>query len=287
MTQVSPASDHAASNDHGIELWTAPLDNAELEDRLSLSLLSEEERERASRLRFEPDRTRFTASRLWLRFLLAQRLRVDPSAVCLQARPGGKPEVSPPLPASLRFSMSRSGALGLYAFAEGSDVGVDLENRSGAPELEAVAGRFFSPPERAALAGFADRAAPEDKLRVFYRIWTRKEAVLKALGVGLDAPLEALDVSGDVASWDTSCAGVPADRRRWFVHDLDVPPDWAGAFATEAVVRPGELVVRDARQLLDADRVDRRSGQVAGPLSDRPDDPLPAVTGSDSTPSPR
>ena len=147
--------------------------------------------------------------------------------------------------------MSRSGPLGLYALAATGDVGVDVEDSSGSADTEAFGRRFFSPAERAELDGAGD----EERRRAFFRIWTRKEAALKAIGVGLDVPLQALDVHGDVASWDAAHPGVPSDTRRWFLYDLDVAPGYAAALATEAALPGGVPAVRDARQLLAGDPV--------------------------------
>ncbi|HKH88348.1 MAG TPA: 4'-phosphopantetheinyl transferase superfamily protein [Acidimicrobiales bacterium] len=262
---AAPAGDSASGQDGGIELWVAPLDLAALENRLGGHLLSPEERERAEHLRFESDRAHFIAGRLWLRLVLAQRLGIDPSEVRLRARPGGKPELAAPLPSWLRFSMSRSGSVGLYALADAGEIGVDLEERSGVIDAAAVASRFFSPAERAALAGLDE----EERRRAFYRIWARKEAALKALGAGLDAPLGALDVAGDVASWDRAHPGAPTDPRNWFLHDIEVAPGYAAALATEAVLPRGVPAVGDARQLLGGLLGGKLGGQSSGGVPNR------------------
>jgi 4'-phosphopantetheinyl transferase len=209
------------------------------------SVLSEEELRRASRLRFDGDRRRFVASRVWLRRLLADRLDVAASEIRLQEAPGGKPELAPPMEAWLRFSMSRSGSVGLYALARSREVGVDLEERSRVVDTEAVGSRFLSPAER----GVLDKLEGEEKQLGFYRIWTRKEAVLKALGIGLDAPLAALDVSGETARWDTGVPGAPSDARCWSLQDLDVTFGHAGALACEAPIPRALWRVRDVAEL--------------------------------------
>lgn len=234
-----------------IQLWTASLDSVAQEAGRDGSLLSEGELERAGRLRFEVDRARFVASRVWLRLILAARLGVGVSEIRLQTAAGGKPELAPPLPEWLRFSMSRSASLGLYALARNQEVGVDLEACSQFVDVEAVGRRFFSAGERGVLA----RLAGEQRQRGFYRIWTRKEAVLKSAGVGLDTEVTELDVSGDVAHWNLALPGLPATGRSWFVHDLDVAPGYSAALAFEATRPLGVPVVRDAAELLqDLDR---------------------------------
>jgi 4'-phosphopantetheinyl transferase len=239
-----------------IQLWTATLD---LDGPgIDSSLLPEEVLDRASRLRFESDRTRFIASRVWLHIVLARGLGVSVQEITLQTAAGGKPELAPPMPTWLRFSMSRAGSRGLYALARDAEVGVDLEDRSRVVDTEAVANRFFSGTERELLGGLDET----EKQLGFYRIWTRKEAVLKAMGVGLDVPMAALDVSGEMARWDPTVPRALNDGRHWFLHDLDVGPGHAAALACEANVFAGIPIPRDAAELLLGGR--RESGTAAG-----------------------
>jgi 4'-phosphopantetheinyl transferase len=246
VTSAAAPGASAEGTEAEIQLWSVLLDPPGPACGSRRSLLSEEELERARRLRFDADRTRFLASRIWLRRLLARRLELGTAEIRFQTATGGKPELAPPLPTWLRFSMSRSGGLALYALARGREVGVDLEDRSRVVDVEAVASRFFSPAERGVLRGLA-----EEQQRGFYRIWTRKEAVLKALGLGLDVPIAALDVSGAAARWDEDVPGVPSSARRWLVCDVDVAPGYAAAVALEAGF-PGDVpIVRDAAELLD------------------------------------
>lgn len=250
MTSVGQPGPRGADDPVEIHLWRAPLDLAGPPDANDGALLSEEELARARRLRFDGDRTRFVRSRIWLRLLLAERLDLPVADIRFRAAAHGKPELAPPLPAWLRFNMSRSGCLGLYALSRGCEVGVDLEDSSRVVDTEAVASRFFSPTERRVLGGLGE----EEQRRGFYRIWTRKEAVLKAVGVGLTAPMAALDVSGELARWEPGPQTVPGMARRWSVHDLDVAPGYAAALAVEATVTGDVPVVRDVAELFEGVR---------------------------------
>jgi 4'-phosphopantetheinyl transferase len=244
---VGPPGLSGADGPVEIQLWKAPLDLAGPPDENEGALLSEEELERARRLRFDGDRTRFVRSRMWLRLLLAERLDLPVADIRFRVAAYGKPELAPPLPTWLRFNASRSGSLGLYALSRGCEVGVDLEERSRVLDTEAVASRFFSPAERRLLNGL-----DEDELqRGFYRIWTRKEAVLKAAGVGLTAPMAALDVTGDMARWDPRPRAVTGIGRRWSVHDLDVAPGYAAALAVDVTISGDVPGVREVSELFE------------------------------------
>ena len=185
-------------------------------DRLSAlhDLLSPEERARAARLRFARDRGRFVAGRGMVRRALASILDCPPAELRIDERPAGKPFL--PDHPELCFNASGSGGIGLLAIARGVELGVDLElGDPGFDGLE-LARHFFTGREVAAL----ESLGPEQRPGAFLRCWTRKEAYVKALGVGLRAGLDSFEVSllpGEPAElrW---CAE-PGEVGRWTLTD--------------------------------------------------------------------
>jgi 4'-phosphopantetheinyl transferase len=157
-------------------------------------LLSRDERERAGKFRYAEHRQHYTVARASLRQLLAERLRIDPRAVEFVETKYGKPRLAPVHgSADVEFNLSHSGILALYAFTSGRAVGVDVELVREVPDADDLAERFFSPTETASL-----RALPIDRRSLaFLACWTRKEAFIKALGLGLSCPLDAFDVTID------------------------------------------------------------------------------------------
>ena len=134
-------------------------------------LLSADERARAARFRLERDRRRFVVARARLRQLLAERLAASPESIALVYGPHGKPALAQ---GSLRFNVSHSGELALYAFSRDREVGIDVEAVRDVPEAERIARRWF---------------AEADYRRFgFLGCWTRREAVAKALGRGIAEP---------------------------------------------------------------------------------------------------
>lgn len=164
--------------------------------------LSAPERERAGRFRFERDRRRFIVARARLRELLGARLGVPPAAVELACGSNGKPALARRgAHAHWRFNVSHCDDVAVYAFSRSREVGIDVEAIRPLPAADAIAAQFFSPRESAAYRA----AAPRDRPLAFFRCWTRKEAFLKALGVGLSVRLDELDVSecrlGENGAW--------------------------------------------------------------------------------------
>jgi len=173
-----------------VHVWRAASDlmAGRLED-LSQSL-SADERTRAGRFAFRRDRDRFIVRRGLLRAILARYLAVDPARLQFDYGASGKPALAWQ-GAGIRFNLSHSAGLVLYAVARGREVGVDVEQIRTAIAQERVPEHFFSPREVAALRALPVDAQPE----AFFACWTRKEAYVKARGEGLGLGLDRFEVS--------------------------------------------------------------------------------------------
>lgn len=169
-----------------------------------LHLLGDAERARAGRFRLERDRRRFVLRRGLLRVLLAGCLGLDPAMLRFTRSAHGKPALHPALNGvlgiDLRFSASHSHGIALYALAQGVELGCDIERCDGRVDADGTARALFAPGEVRAL----ERLPPSQRRDEFFRYWTRKEAYVKALGLGLSHPLDNFDISapgGAMAGW--------------------------------------------------------------------------------------
>jgi 4'-phosphopantetheinyl transferase len=155
------------------------------------TVLSDDERGRASRFVFARDRDRFVYARGALRIILGKYLRRMPCSIEFGYEAAGKPRLrdtsaTPPI----RFNISYSEDLAAVAFSWDRELGIDIE-ALGTLHDSGIADRFFSDKEREEL-----RSLPADAQREgFYLAWTRKEAYVKAIGTGLNTPLDSFDVS--------------------------------------------------------------------------------------------
>lgn len=168
-------------------LWVADVD----ETQLDLSLLDVEESGRAATLVQPDDRLRYVAAHLVLRQLLSERLCVPPQAVayfrepCLHCGgPHGRPAVDRPT-RPLHFSLSYSGGLVLIGIAS-APMGVDVETLPESETIDEVSA-LLHPAEQIEISS----AGPSKRASVFTHIWTRKEAYLKGIGVGVTHDLAA------------------------------------------------------------------------------------------------
>lgn len=153
------------------------------------SLLSPSERVRAAQFRLDRDRQWFIARRAFLREILGRSVGADPAGIEFVRNEFGKPRVKD---SALYFSASHSSGLALIAVSPAREIGIDVERIDPAFDRAAVARHFFSSSEV--------RAA-SDSAEEFFRIWTRKEAYLKAIGAGFSLPPESFDVSIDPPGW--------------------------------------------------------------------------------------
>lgn len=214
-----------------VHLWRVFISGAAASDAAAAGALSEDERARASRFRFEADRGRFVASHVALRRILASYLDATPASLAFGTGAHGKPFLNAPAHSrSLRFSLTHSGNLALVAVSLGRDLGVDVEQVRPRADLEGFAARYFSPRERDALA----RVPPGNRLRAFLEIWTLKEAYLKACGDGLVRALDAFDVTvGDAPSRLEAVRDRAGDAARWALQPVAVGKDFVAALAVE------------------------------------------------------
>jgi 4'-phosphopantetheinyl transferase len=231
MGWASPPAVVKATGDE-VHVWRASLKQPVRVLEEFARTLAPEEREQAARFRFPEHRDRFLAGRGLQRAILGRYLGEMPGGLSFRSGTRGKPELDGPAASSgIRFNVSNAGDLALYAITLGREVGVDLEPLRPVPDARGLAKSFFSPAETAALAKVADTLVHS----AFLNGWTRKEALIKAVGDGLSMPLDAFDVTltpGEPARLlATRTPGL--DASRWTLHALDAGPEWVAAIAVE------------------------------------------------------
>lgn len=217
-----------------IHIWRAPL-LAPIRPQAELfAWLTPDEQERAGRFHFERDRRRYTIARATLRYLLGRYLDASPSAIRLDYGPQGKPQLAGKQ--LLVFNLAHSHELAVYAFSRHGLIGIDVEYSRWVREVADLAERFFARPEYEAWL-----ALPDTDRRVgFFRIWSRKEAFIKALGDGLSHPLGQFVVSVDPAQ-PAHLISIAGDEDRvggWFLHDIDPGTGYLGAVAATGSMEP-------------------------------------------------
>jgi 4'-phosphopantetheinyl transferase len=209
-----------------VQVWHFALDvDADTQTALEC-MLDEEERRRASGMRFEMHRRRFAVRRGILRVILSRYLQTTPDSIRFTRNAHGKPGVA--LPAdTLKFSASSSHELGAVAVARARDVGLDIERLRTERDHELIA-RQFAEEE----ASHLRQLAPHEREAAFFDLWTCKEAYLKGKGLGLSVPLDrfAVAASGDGPRLTRSELD-EADAVQWSLYRLAVRPGFAACLA--------------------------------------------------------
>ncbi len=214
-----------------VHVWCWRHGTADSADEPDVSSLSPDELRRYRRFYFRADQLRFATSHLKMRSILAGYRQQSPADLTFCSGSSGKPRLVSADEPTLEFNLSHSRNYGLLAVARDLEVGVDVEEpraiQPGMPK------RYFSAAEIASLSQLEGDAW----LSAFLRCWTRKEALLKAEGVGLRVPLEAFDVS---LTTDAPAALLGVRPPAIFRHPwalFDVPPG-TDAIAALAVSAP-------------------------------------------------
>ncbi|MGA8864067.1 MAG: 4'-phosphopantetheinyl transferase superfamily protein [Terracidiphilus sp.] len=202
------------------------------EIRVLWKLLSDMERRRADRFAFDHDRNRFIVARASLRELLATRLGVRPESVELTYGVHGKPALARRFAdPDLRFNISHSDDVAVYAFSLGREIGIDIEVLRSIPDADDIAARFFSRRENEAYLALD----PSEKPLGFFNCWTRKESFIKAIGDGLYHPLDSFDVSlapGEPAKI-LRVKDMPGSECGWCLNSFSPLPGLIAAVVTE------------------------------------------------------
>ncbi|OGQ77556.1 MAG: hypothetical protein A3F90_11835 [Deltaproteobacteria bacterium RIFCSPLOWO2_12_FULL_60_19] len=213
-----------------VHVWRAPLSVSPSQLQTLAPILAAAERQRAERFHFEKDRGEFIAGRAMLRTLLGRYLHREPSQLEFNYGASGKPRLAGE-DSSLRFNLSHSHGIALYAFSRDREIGIDVEQVRSNADAEKIAERFFSAQE---VAVFRDLPACQRE-KAFFDCWTRKEAYIKAKGDGLTAALDAFSVSlspGEPAAL-LHVRDDPREVSRWSLRELEPGPGYAGAIIVE------------------------------------------------------
>ncbi len=214
-------------------------------------LLDESERTQAERFVTRELARKYIVSHGGARIVLGCYLGVGPEEVRFVRNAHGKPALDLAHASELRFNLSHSGERCLVAVTESREIGVDIEAVRPIPDWPEIATRFFSPGEVAGL-----RSLPEALLgTAFFATWSRKEAYIKAVGLGFAIDLATFQVEVDPRRPARLIFAADADQGpdRWCMQDIDVGPDYRAAVAVEG---SGCIVSVNVHQWPLAPRVD-------------------------------
>jgi 4'-phosphopantetheinyl transferase len=232
-----------------VHVWAIWLNAPESVSRAYRGFLSPEQIAHADKFAFKNLSRSYELSQGALRVLLSRYVGCHPRDLEFSFGPRGKPGLRGD--SRVRFNMSHSGGLALFALTANCEIGVDVEEVRSISDIERIACHFFCQAEALELMSI-----PSAKIReeAFFRCWTRKEAYIKAVGDGLYAPLNKFQVTllcDDPARF-VHIDNDPQAAAGWTLQHLNPAPTYIGALAYQASAR--EVAFHEpleAQQLLD------------------------------------
>lgn len=218
---------------HQVHVWHLDLNVSETALADFMTMLSAAEREQASRYHHRQDAQRFIARRGLSRATLSRYLGHSPEMLEFVVGPQGKPYlVQAEHTDALHFNYSHSENRLLIAVSSRYELGIDVECRKWSEDFRDIARLYFSAKEQHLLA---NTQYPQE---LFFKCWTAKEAIVKALGQGLSRPLHDFTVftaQGTLREW------LPVGEAPRVPIRLHALPVQTGAHATLAIIGAADL----------------------------------------------
>jgi 4'-phosphopantetheinyl transferase len=192
------------------------------------STLSADETERAAKFKFPADRNRYVVAHGFLRKALSRYLGGEPSHFDFSVNSHGKPALKGH---ELEFNLTHSADFALVALTKSHKIGVDVERIRSGISAHVIARQYFSKVEVAEL----EKIPLELRERAFFVGWTRKEAYIKAQGMGLSLGLDSFDVSitPDQPAILRDTRPNPEEAARWTLLSFPVDPRYEAALAVD------------------------------------------------------
>lgn len=169
-----------------------------------------------------------------LRFLIASYLNIDEREIEIRKNFYGKPELPRQfMDHQLQLNLSHSKNMLVMAFARNRRVGIDIEYQQPNSNIKKIVNRFFSEKEKTEF----NSIPRHQQLQAFYNGWTRKEAYVKAIGLGLYYPLHNFDVtlSPDLPAQLLSVEGNPEEAKQWYLSSFSPAYGYSGALVVESL----------------------------------------------------
>lgn len=211
--------EHLSLQPQEVHIWQAELQFFPQPTANYMSWPSAEEQQRVSRLVKAEHRHYSAWSYILLRKILSNYCAIPPAQLTFQLNQHGKPYLISEMPFEIFFNLSHSRDCVLFAFTCEGELGIDIEWMNPNISYLELSSRFFTKEEHEYLS----QIPVEEQCAIFYKIWTRKEAFIKALGKGLSHQLSSFNVRPDLPGL--------IDMGEWTLEDVSSFTDFAAAIA--------------------------------------------------------
>jgi 4'-phosphopantetheinyl transferase len=216
-----------AIKDNQVHVWQVNLKTLPANATKLTGTLSSEELERAGKFKFQQDREHFILFHSQLRLILSKYYDCQPGEFIFRYNSCKKPLISNPEFEGLKFNMSHSEDLMLVGLCKHKEIGIDVEKVREVDELDNIANENFSAQEIKYLTDSSD------KTNTFFKIWTRKEAFIKAIGKGIHFPLKSfgIELTSPVSLEHLVILNHPSWPDQWRTSELKVSDGYIASLA--------------------------------------------------------
>ena len=234
-------------NSNQIHLWLIDVFNVSNNEHQFDFLLNEDELMKKSKYHFERDRIVYSTSRGILRILLHSYLNVDNDKIVFTYNEFGKPYLNDNQLEGLFFNTTHSKKFAMLAFNKNDEIGVDIEHINQNMIKDDISKNYFSPYEISEYS----KVEKSRQADAFFKIWTRKEAYIKARGEGLSIPLDSFDITLDPELPKLLRSTTDQSISKWMLYNLEIHDEYCGA-----LVNCGErkqikkFLINDAKTLI-------------------------------------
>ncbi|MCL2933876.1 MAG: 4'-phosphopantetheinyl transferase superfamily protein [Trichodesmium sp. MAG_R03] len=211
-------------SENNVHIWSTNLKLSSGKIEKLSTILSPDEKNRANRFYFERDKNRFIIARGTLRTILSRYLNIEPKKLQFTYSDRGKPYLKN---TSILFNLSHSQDLALYGITKVNLIGIDLEYIRPMNDAENLAKRFFALQEY----NLIRQLPPQKQQETFLKIWTCKEAYLKAKGDGLGGSLEKVEIclTPEKPVEFFSINGDIEEASHWYLYQFIPQPNYIAA----------------------------------------------------------
>jgi 4'-phosphopantetheinyl transferase len=223
---LNKTSERIYIKDGTVHLWTARLSDWKPSSIELGSIISRRERKRAERLVFPERRDDFILHRGLLRSILAKYLEEKPEQIRITISDSGKPILANH---RLEFNLSHSNDLMICGITAGARIGVDIQYIYPIESLDRVISKILATPEIELL----NDVPKDERMELFFTIWTAKEALLKALGSGFQSPANTIQVINKINSGSILQVETPLKDHDWIVREVEIESGYKSFLAVE------------------------------------------------------
>lgn len=215
-------------NENEVHVWYYFLDLSDQGVDFFYNLLSEEEKKEINKIKVPVVRNRRVISKAIVKNIISMYLGLNIHKIKFSYNQFGKPVLSEDINfPGLNFNISHSGSLGMIALVKNNQIGIDLEQIIELADLDDIISLCFSKHEQHLFNSLSGL----EKTKLFYKIWTGKEAFIKAIGKGFSFPLQNITftLNNNKEIRISEISGLKENLHNWYVYNSNPRQDYTSA----------------------------------------------------------